>query len=76
MNQVIEDMLHMYVMDKPSKWKDYLHLIEFAYNNGHQASLKMSPFEALYGRRCRTLVSWDNLVNKIVLGPKILKEME
>ena len=34
-NQVLEDMLHMYVMDKPTKWEDYLHLVEFAYNNGH-----------------------------------------
>jgi hypothetical protein len=47
---VIEDMLRMYVMDKPSKWEDYLHLVEFAYNNGYQASLKMRPFEALYGK--------------------------
>jgi hypothetical protein len=46
-----EDMLRMYVMDKPSKWEDYLHLVEFSYNNGYQASLKMSPFEALYGRK-------------------------
>jgi hypothetical protein len=49
-NQVIEDMLRMYVMDKPSKWEDYLHLVEFSYNNGYQESLKMSPFEALYGK--------------------------
>ena len=55
-NQVLEDMLRMYVMDKPTKWEDYSHLVEFAYNNGHQASLGMSPYEALYGRRCRTLV--------------------
>jgi hypothetical protein len=48
---VIEDILRMYVMDKPSKWEDYLHLVEFTYNNGYQASLKMSPFEALYGRK-------------------------
>ena len=33
-NQVLEDMLHMYVMEKPTKWEDYLHLVEFAYNNG------------------------------------------
>ena len=33
-NQVLEDMLRMYMMDKPTKWEDYLHLIEFAYNNG------------------------------------------
>ena len=67
-NQVLEDMIHMYVMDKPSKWEDYLHLVEFPYNNGQRASLGMSPYEALYGRRCRTLVTWDNPVNKIVLG--------
>ena len=55
-NRVIEDMLRMYVMDKPSRWEDYLHLIEFAYNNGYHALLKMSPFEAIYGRKCNTPV--------------------
>jgi transposase InsO family protein len=50
-NRVIEDTLRMYVMDKPSKSEDYLHLVEFAYNNGYQTSLKMSPFEPLYGRK-------------------------
>jgi hypothetical protein len=49
-NQVIEDMLRMYVTDKPPKWEDYLRLVEFSYNNGYQASLRMSPFEALYGK--------------------------
>jgi hypothetical protein len=49
LNQVIEDMLRMYVMDKPSKSKDYLQLVEFSYKNGYQASLKMIPFGALYG---------------------------
>ena len=68
-NQVLEYMLRMYVMDKPTKWEDYLHLVEFSYNNGQQASLGMSPYEALYGRRCTTLVTWDNLVNMVVLGP-------
>jgi hypothetical protein len=75
-NQVIEDMLRMYVMDKPSKWEDYLHLVEFAYNNGYQASLKLSPFEALYGRKCNTLVSWDNPADRAVVGPDLLREME
>ena len=63
-------------MEKPTKWEDYLHLVEFAYNNGQQACLGMSPYEALYGRRCRTLVTWDNPVNRVVLGPELLKEME
>jgi hypothetical protein len=75
-NQVIEDMLRMYVMEKPSIWEDYLHLVVFAYNNGYQASLKMSPFEALYGRKCNTPVSWDNPVDRAVVGPELLKEME
>ena len=66
----------MYVMDKPFKWEDYLHLVEFSYNNGQQASLGMSPCEYLYGRRCRTPMTWDNPVNRIVLGPELLKEME
>jgi hypothetical protein len=63
--------MRMYVMDKPSKWEDYLHLVEFAYNNGYQASLKMSPFEALYGRKCNTLVSWDNSVDRAVIEARV-----
>jgi hypothetical protein len=75
-NKIIEDMLRMYVMDRPSKWEDYIHLVEFAYNNGYHASLKMSPFEALYGRKCNTLVSWDNLADRAVVGLELRKEME
>jgi hypothetical protein len=75
-NQVIEDMLRMYVVDKPSKWDNYLHLVEFSYNNGYQASLKMSMFEALYGKKCNTPVSWDNQVDRAMVGPELLKEME
>jgi hypothetical protein len=75
-NRVIEDILRMYVMEKPSKWEDYRHLVEFAYNNGYQASLKMSPFEALYGRKYNTPVSWDNPANRAVIGPELLKKME
>jgi hypothetical protein len=45
-------MMMMYVMDKPSKWKDYLHIVEFAYNNGYYTLSKKIRFEALYGRKC------------------------
>jgi hypothetical protein len=75
-NQEIEDMLRMYVMDKTSKWEDYLHLVEFSYNNGYQTSLKMSPFEELYCRKCNTPVRWDNPIDRAVVGPDLLKEME
>ena len=63
-------------MDKPSKWEDYIYLVEFAYNNGYRTSLKMSPFEALYGRRCNTLVSWDNPIDRAVVVPELIREME
>jgi hypothetical protein len=69
-------MLRIYVMDKPYKWEDYLCLVEFAYNNGYQYSLRMIPFEVLYGRKCYTLVSWDNPIDRVVLGLELLKDME
>jgi transposase InsO family protein len=75
-NRIIEDMLRMYVMDNPSKWEDYLHLVEFTYNNGYQDSLRMIPFEALYSRKFDTPVSWDNPIDRVVLGLELLKVME
>jgi hypothetical protein len=56
-NQILEYMLRMHVMHKPKKWEDYLPLVEFAYKNGYQESLNMSPFEALYGRQCKIPIS-------------------
>ena len=50
LNQVLEDMLCMYVMDRKVKWEDYLYLL----HNGYHSSLGMSPFQALYGRLCHT----------------------
>eukprot|EP00253_Pinus_taeda_P012316 PITA_12316 len=75
-NQVVEDMLRSYVMQQPSRWEEYLHLVEFAYNNGYHASFHMSPFEVLYGRKCRTPSSWSGPEDKLVLGPEMLVEME
>ena len=66
----------MYVMNNPTKWEDYLHLREFAYNNGYQTSDKMSPFEVLYGWKCRTLVTWDSRVDWIMLQPNLLMDLE
>jgi hypothetical protein len=74
-NQILEDMLRMHVMHQPKKWEDYLPLVEFAYNNDYQEYLKTSPFEVLFGRLCNTLVSWSNPVNRIIIGPDMLKEM-
>ena len=75
-NQIIEDMLCMYVRTKPSKWEEYLHLVEFPYNNGYQTLAKMSPFKILYGRKCTTPINWDNLTDRLMVGPEMLQEME
>ena len=66
----------MYVRDYPKKWEDYLHLVEFAYNNHFQASAKLSPFEILYGMKCNTPISWSNPVVRLMLGLDLLKELE
>ena len=63
-------------MHQPKQWEEYISLVEFAYNNGYQESLNISPFEVLYGRKCRVPISRDNPVDKITLGPELLKDME
>eukprot|EP00253_Pinus_taeda_P022460 PITA_22460 len=75
-NQVLEDMLRAYVMQQPMMWEEYLHLVEFAYNNGYHTSTQKSPFEVLYGQKCRTLSSWGGPEDRLSLGPEMLKEME
>ena len=63
-------------MERPTKWEEYLHLVDFAYNNGYQASTKMSTFDILYGRKCTTPVSWDNHVDPLMVRPEMLQDME
>ena len=75
-NQVLEDILRMYIRDYPKKWENYLHLVEFAYNNHYQASTKLSPFEILYGRKCNTPITWSNPVDRLMLELDLLKELE
>ena len=54
LNQVLEDMLRACVLTSKDSWEAWLPLAEFFYNNSYQESIKMAPFEALYGRKCRT----------------------
>jgi hypothetical protein len=58
-NQILEDMLRACVLHYGKDWDKCLSLAEFSYNNSYQSSLKMAPFEALYGRRCRTPLNWS-----------------
>ena len=69
-------MLQMYARDHPNKWEEYLHLVNFSSNNHYQALAKLSPFEILYGRKCNTPISWSNPVDRLMLGPDLLKELE
>ena len=66
----------MYGMNNLTKWEDYLHLAKFADNNGYKTSAKMSPLEVLYGWKCRTLITWDSPVDRLMLGPDLLKDLE
>ena len=60
-------------MDLKGNWDDYLPLVEFAYNNSFQASIGMTPFEGLYGRRCRSPVCWDDVGERKFLGLKLVQ---
>jgi transposase InsO family protein len=53
-NQILEDMLRACIISVKGSWDKWLPLAEFSYNNGYQESIKMAPFEALYGQKCRT----------------------
>ena len=58
MNQILEDMLRACIISSKGSWEKWLPLAEFSYNNSYQASIKMAPFEALYGQKCRTPLNW------------------
>ena len=71
--QTLEDMLRACVMEFTDNWDDHLPMIEFAYNNSYHSSIDMAPYEALYGRRCRTPVCWDEGGEARLLGPEIVQ---
>jgi hypothetical protein len=75
-NQILEDMLRACAIDCGKNWDKHLSLAEFAYNNSYQSSLRMAPFEALYGRRCRTPLNWSQPGEREVFGPDLVTEAE
>jgi len=75
-NQILEDMLRACVLTYPQKWDQCLPLAEFSYNNSYQESIKMAPFEALYGRRCRTPLNWSETGERTIFGPDMVQEAE
>ena len=75
-NQILEDMLQACVLEFPQKWDECLPLAEFSYNNSYQESIKMAPFEALYGRRCRTPLNWSEPGGRCFFRPDMVKEVK
>jgi hypothetical protein len=75
-NQILEDMLRACVISFRKNLEKCLPFAEFSYNNSFQSSLGMAPFEALYGRKCRTLLNWSETGERQFFGPDMIKEAE
>ncbi|GJW70463.1 putative reverse transcriptase domain-containing protein [Tanacetum coccineum] len=72
--QTLEDMLRACAIDFVKGWVNHLTLVEFSYNNSYHASIKAAPFEALYGRKCRSPVCWAEVGEVQLTGPEIVQE--
>ncbi|GJY27748.1 putative reverse transcriptase domain-containing protein [Tanacetum coccineum] len=72
--QTLEDMLHACVIDLGSSWDRHLPLVEFSNNNSYHASIKATPYEALYGRKCRSHVCWSEVGDSQLTGPELIRE--
>jgi hypothetical protein len=72
----LEVMLRACALQRGSSWDKSLPYAEFSYNNSYQASLKMSPFETLYDRKCRTPLFWDQTGERQFFGPELIQEAE
>ncbi|GJR62068.1 putative reverse transcriptase domain-containing protein [Tanacetum coccineum] len=70
--QTLEDMLRACVIDFGKGWDRHLPLIEFSYNNSYHTSIKAAPFEALYGRKCRSPICWAEVGDAQLTGPEIV----
>ncbi|GJT33264.1 putative reverse transcriptase domain-containing protein [Tanacetum coccineum] len=74
MIQTLEDMLRAYVIDFGGSWDVHLSLAEFYYNNSYHLSIWCAPFEALYGRKCRSPVLWTEIEEGNLIGPELVLE--
>ena len=72
--QTLEDMLRAYTLDFQGAWDKYLPLAEFSYNNSYHASIGIAPYEALYGRKCRSPIHWHEAGERKYLGPELVEQ--
>ena len=67
-------MLRACVLDHKGSWDKHLPLVEFTYNNSYQASIQMAPYEALYGRPCRSPICWTEVGESSIIGPDLIRD--
>ena len=72
--QVLEDMLRACVLDNKGSWEEQLSLVEFASNNSYQSSIQMAPYEALYGRPCRSPICWTEVGKSSITGSDMIRD--
>ncbi|KAH0658205.1 hypothetical protein KY289_026953 [Solanum tuberosum] len=70
----LEDIFRACVIDFKGNWDDHLPLIELAYNNSYHSSIQMAPYEALYGRRCRSPIGWFEVGEEGLIGPDLVHQ--
>ncbi|KAJ0435523.1 putative nucleotidyltransferase, Ribonuclease H [Helianthus annuus] len=70
--QTLEDMLRACVIDFGKNWEKHLPLVEFSYNNSYHTSIQAAPFEALYGRKCRSPLCWAEVGDSQLTGPELV----
>ena len=71
---MLEDMQRACVLDHKGSREEHLPLVEFAYNNSYQASIQMAPYEALYGRPCRSPLCWTEVGESSITGPDMIRD--
>ena len=71
---MLEDMLRACVLDHKGSWDEHFPLVEFAYNNSYRASIQMPPYEALYGRPCRSPLCWTEVGESSITGPDLIRD--
>ncbi|GJT57291.1 putative reverse transcriptase domain-containing protein [Tanacetum coccineum] len=72
--QTLEDILRACILDFGGSWDVHLSLVEFSYNNSYHSSVICAPFEALYGRKCRSPIMWAEVREGQLIGPELVQE--
>ena len=71
---MLKDMLRAYALDFEDEWDKHLPLVEFSYNNNYQATIGMPPYEVLYGRKCQSQLHWDEVGERVLVGPELVNQ--